>query len=82
MYIAQSIAQDSSFTHMSNKFLKIHPADNVLVALTDLKAGEKISDNGSSFTLSEDIPAKHKFVPKPCSPMKKSSCMGCSLAKP
>lgn len=53
---------------MSNKFLKIHPADNVLVALTDLKAGEKISDNGSSFTLSEDIPAKHKFVPKTMQP--------------
>ena len=26
---------------MSTKFLKIHPADNVLVALTDLKAGDK-----------------------------------------
>lgn len=47
---------------MSTRVLKIHPADNVLVALTDLKAGEKISFNGTSFTLSESIPAKHKFV--------------------
>lgn len=47
---------------MSSRILKIHPADNVLVALTDLKAGEKISFNGTSFTLSENIPAKHKFV--------------------
>lgn len=47
---------------MSNRFLKIHPSDNVLVALTDLKAGEKISYNGSSLTLVQDVQAKHKFV--------------------
>jgi altronate hydrolase len=47
---------------MSNKFLKIHPADNVLVALTDLKAGETVSYNGSTLTLPQDVPAKHKFV--------------------
>ncbi len=47
---------------MSNKTLKIHPADNVLVALTDLSSGEKISDNGTSIELTENIPAKHKFV--------------------
>jgi altronate hydrolase len=53
---------------MSTRFLKIHPADNVLVALTDLKAGEKITYNGSSAMLSEDIPAKHKFAIKPLTP--------------
>ena len=47
---------------MSTRILKIHPTDNVLVALADLKAGEKISFNGTSFTLTENIPAKHKFV--------------------
>lgn len=47
---------------MANKFLKIHPADNVLVALTDLKAGEKIEYNGLPITLFNDTPAKHKFV--------------------
>ena len=47
---------------MSTRILKIHPADNVLVALTDLKAGEKISYNGSSATLAENIPAKHNLV--------------------
>lgn len=47
---------------MSTRILKIHPADNVLVALTDLKAGEQIYFNGSSVTLAENIPAKHKFV--------------------
>jgi altronate hydrolase len=53
---------------MSNKILKIHPADNVWVALSDLKAGENISNNGSSITVAEDIPAKHKFVEKSMQP--------------
>lgn len=47
---------------MLNKFLKIHPKDNVFVALTDLKAGEVIHNNGSSFSLQDAVPAKHKFV--------------------
>lgn len=49
----------------SNRFLKIHPDDNVLVALTDLKAGEHIVYNGTSATLLQDVQAKHKFVIKP-----------------
>lgn len=50
---------------MSTQVLKIHPSDNVLVALTDLKAGEKVAYNGTSLTLAENIPAKHKFVLQP-----------------
>jgi altronate hydrolase len=50
---------------MSTKFLKIHPADNVLVALTDLKAGEQITYNNDSFSLVNDVPAKHKFTDQP-----------------
>lgn len=46
---------------MKHRVLKIHPADNVLVALTPLVAGEHISFEGNSYTLSEAIPAKHKF---------------------
>ena len=61
---------------MSNKFLKIHPADNVLVALTDLKAGEQIVYNGSSITLAQDVQAKHKFVYKAlCSRKHEIICM-------
>lgn len=44
---------------MSNKILKIHPDDNVLVALSDLKAGEPIT-NG--LTAAQNVPAKHKVV--------------------
>src|SRR5258708_34179804 len=53
---------------MSNRFLKIHPADNVWVALTDLKAGESISINNSPLTLLNDVPAKHKLVEKSLQP--------------
>ncbi|HEY3405208.1 MAG TPA: altronate dehydratase family protein [Ohtaekwangia sp.] len=47
---------------MANRFLKIHPADNVYVALTDLKAGETLPLNGKQLTLVDDVPAKHKFT--------------------
>jgi altronate hydrolase len=58
----QSIAQFTTFLNMSNSYLKIHPDDNVLVALSDLKAGEKILYNDSSIVLTDNVPAKHKFV--------------------
>ena len=47
---------------MSTRILKIHPADNVYVALTDLKAGENVTYNETSTILTENIPAKHKFI--------------------
>jgi altronate hydrolase len=43
------------------KILKIHPKDNVLVALTDLKEGSIISFEDSDYKLQNDIAAKHKF---------------------
>src|SRR5829696_3249692 len=42
-------------------FLKIHPKDNVLVALKDLAAGTTIKYNGREFLLKQDVKAKHKF---------------------
>jgi altronate hydrolase len=53
---------------MSTKFLKIHPADNVYVALTDLKAGEEVSLDGQKLKLVDDIPAKHKFMQQDIQP--------------
>ncbi|GGZ16441.1 dehydratase [Echinicola pacifica] len=47
---------------MLNNILKIHPNDNVLVALTDLKAGEVVNYEGKSITLTHDVKAKHKFA--------------------
>jgi altronate hydrolase len=46
---------------MNQKALKVHPKDNVLVALTDLKEGDVIEYDGTSYTLKEDVKAKHKF---------------------
>jgi altronate hydrolase len=47
---------------MKKTVLKVHPADNIIVALQDLKAGEQVSQNGHSFQLLEDIATKHKFA--------------------
>ncbi|GAB3535043.1 UxaA family hydrolase [Pontibacter brevis] len=47
---------------MSQKILKIHPNDNVLVALTDLPAGDTVTYQDLTITLVENIPAKHKFT--------------------
>jgi altronate hydrolase len=46
------------------KVLKVHPTDNVLVALKDLKKGEAIFHNNEEFILQSDIAAKHKFFTK------------------
>jgi altronate hydrolase len=46
---------------IKNKVIKIHPADNVLVALTDLEKHEVIHYENDSYTLLEPVPAKHKF---------------------
>jgi altronate hydrolase len=46
---------------MKQRVLKVHPDDNVLVALTDLPKGEIIQYNGSTYTLQDNIKAKHKF---------------------
>lgn len=47
---------------MKRNVLKVHPDDNVLVALTNLAKGETITYNGSEYLLPENISAKHKFV--------------------
>ncbi|MBN8718751.1 MAG: altronate dehydratase [Sediminibacterium magnilacihabitans] len=48
-------------TAKTRNFLKIHPSDNVLVALGNLAAGAIIEEHENSITLKENIPAKHKF---------------------
>ncbi|HSC39899.1 MAG TPA: altronate dehydratase family protein [Chitinophagaceae bacterium] len=41
--------------------VKMHPDDNLLVALSDLPAGEPIVFNSETFVLQEVVKAKHKF---------------------
>ena len=47
---------------MKNKVLKVHPSDNLIVALCDLKEHENIKMNGENYILPRAILAKHKFV--------------------
>jgi len=46
---------------MVTRILKIHPNDNVLVALQNLAKGETVIYDGNEYTLQDDIQAKHKF---------------------
>jgi len=42
--------------------LKVHPADNVLVALSNLEKGKTVSYEGQEYTMQELVKAKHKFA--------------------
>jgi altronate hydrolase len=42
--------------------LKVHPKDNVIVALTDLQAGTAVTYEGKTVVLKSDIDAKHKYA--------------------
>jgi len=46
---------------MKQVVLKIHPKDNVLVALKNLAKGETFSFEGEEYVLNDPIAAKHKF---------------------
>jgi len=47
------------------RYLQIHPMDNVLVALQDLAEGTTIAFEGRAFTLKQAVAAKHKFTIQP-----------------
>jgi len=47
---------------MEKSILKVHPADNVIVALRDLLQGEQVEMDHKSYLLKENIAAKHKFA--------------------
>lgn len=52
---------NGSIIPVMKNILKIHPSDNVMVALTGLKKNEIVSWEGEEYLLKEYIPAKHKF---------------------
>ncbi len=43
-------------------YIRIHPKDNVLVALRDLEQGMPVDFEGEKFTLADRVAAKHKFT--------------------
>lgn len=60
--VAYHNIMENLITQKVSTYLIIHPDDNVLVALKDLKAGTFIEHNGNTFTLATDVKAKHKFT--------------------
>ena len=49
-------------TAMKRSVLQLDSRDNVLIALTDLKAGTLVEFGSKAYSLSKDVPAKHKFA--------------------
>ncbi len=47
---------------MNHQVTKVHPGDNVLVALTNLEEGNEVTYNGEVYTIIGKVAAKHKFV--------------------
>jgi altronate hydrolase len=66
---------------MKKSILKVHPDDNVIVALRDLAKGEEVRLNGHSYTVVEDIPAKHKFAEYTFAPGDKLKMYGVLVGK-
>ncbi|WP_431245166.1 UxaA family hydrolase [Flavobacterium sp. P21] len=48
----------------SKKLIKVNPADNVIVALTDLVQNEQIMFEGTTVSPTTDVKAKHKITEK------------------
>ena len=46
----------------AEKILRVDPKDNVLVALTQLPAGEAITFDGEQYVPPSEIPPKQKFA--------------------
>ena len=49
-----------------SSFIKINPADSVVVCLRPMKKGETIEVDGKAITLLQDTPAGHKGAHQRC----------------
>jgi altronate hydrolase len=58
----------SSNSIEQQRVLKLSRRDNVLVALSDLRKGERIEFDGAVYRLATDVAAKHKFATAPLAP--------------
>jgi altronate hydrolase len=47
---------------MNSKVLQLDERDNVLIALENLAAGDRLTSGPASYVLVSDVPAKHKFA--------------------
>src|SRR5579863_9210801 len=49
---------------IQTKVLQLDSRDNLIIALSDLRAGEEAIVSGEKYALVTDVPAKHKFAAK------------------
>lgn len=65
-----TISQTLVNEFMDNRFLHIHPKDNILVALQDIPEGTDIHHDNITIRIPKKVKAKHKFA---LSPIKKDA---------
>ncbi|PWT84273.1 MAG: altronate hydrolase, partial [Proteobacteria bacterium] len=53
---------------MTTSTLRIDPRDNVVIALTDFRRGDQVRVSDEDFTMTTDVPAKHKFAARDFAP--------------
>lgn len=61
--------------------LRIHPSDNVAVALADLRKGDIIGTNGHACELITNVPSKHKFALRDFAPEEEIIMYGVLVGK-
>lgn len=59
---------NSASTGSTQKVLRIHADDDMLVALDDLATGEVVQYEGDSYLISSPVPRKHKFARRTFAP--------------
>lgn len=66
---------------MRSKLIKVHPGDNVAIALVDLRKGESISFEGEEVVVLSDTKAKHKITMVDLAPNDKIYMYGVLVGK-
>ncbi|WP_460760585.1 UxaA family hydrolase [Niabella terrae] len=66
---------------MAEIVLKVHPDDNVIVALKDLKKGQTIRYQETEYVLQDDVHAKHKFFTRDMQPGDEVTMYGVLVGK-
>lgn len=66
---------------MKQRILKLHTADNAIVALQDLQKGETVHYQGKEYVPAADISAKHKFFEQDMQPGDKVIMYGVLVGK-
>ena len=66
---------------MKNKLIKVHPEDNVAIALVDLWQGDKLDFEGEEVIILSDVKAKHKITKVDLQPEDKIFMYGVLVGK-